>query len=101
MRISDWSSDVCSSDLLVESVEDPLPHLEHRCHVWCVLEEHGELVAAEAGGGVTGAQARAQPVGHHAQELVASTVAEAVVHELGSEERRVGTEWVSTCRSRW
>src|SRR3546814_1003346 len=59
MRISDWSSDVCSSDLL------PVQRL------------HAGQVDAAAGAG------------------------EPVLQRVRSEERRVGKECVSTCRSRW
>src|SRR3546814_10717170 len=70
MRISDWSSDVCSSDLL-------------------------GLRAAVAGG--TRRRLRVQdPPGRLTYTLLSRRLA------LGrSEERRVGKECVSTCRSRW
>src|SRR3546814_1361308 len=91
MRISDWSSDVCSSDLLgrdrgrdklagggviVQSLEQPVHPCRnggaaHRRHL-AGLRDIGD-----------GQNAR---------------------HDLSryrSEERRVGKEWVSTCRSRW
>ena len=56
-----------------------------------VLEQHRELVAAEAGGGVAGAQAAPEPVGHDAEQLVAGAVAEAVVHGLEVVEVDEGT----------
>src|SRR3546814_9092271 len=77
MRISDWSSDVCSSDL------------------------HSRPVEAAA------APARLS-TGDAMREIFASRafvyilIASSVVAFLGrSEERRVGKECVSTCRSRW
>src|SRR3546814_6193827 len=66
MRISDWSSDVCSSDLLDQHVVD------------------AELDAAAFEAGV---------------ELAAQL--EQRIEADRSEERRVGKECVSTCRSRW
>src|SRR3546814_9811060 len=67
MRISDWSSDVCSSDL--QGCGDQLA---------VIVAPHEHHVAT----GATG------PVGPgHPQAR--------------SEERRVGKECVSTCRSRW
>src|SRR3546814_7753876 len=81
MRISDWSSDVCSSDLHIAIVLDrPQP-------------AEGQLLLAHrlVEGGV---------VRRHRQHLGA------VAHRfprgaVRSEERRVGKECVSTCRSRW
>src|SRR3546814_15685958 len=72
MRISDWSSDVCSSDLRHQAGDGLV-----------VLEEH--RVAAELLG------------------LLARGPAEKASVEVDgrSEERRVGKECVSTCRSRW
>src|SRR5205085_1367456 len=47
-----------------------------------VLEEDGELVAAEAGQGVGLPGAGAEPLGHADEELVSGAVAEAVVDGL-------------------
>src|SRR3546814_13729550 len=72
MRISDWSSDVCSSDL---------PDLHRR--------------AWDFGGGRGGRAA-----GHRAAER--APAGRGAAPDGGrSEERRVGKECVSTCRSRW
>src|SRR3546814_9214940 len=67
MRISDWSSDVCSSDLASE----PFPPT-------CALEN----LAVKA----AGSRSSNRPNIDRASR---------------SEERRVGKECVSTCRSRW
>src|SRR3546814_6513409 len=76
MRISDWSSDVCSSDLRIDQLEQRL----RRRFV-------GDLALQRRAPG----------------ELHALGVAELGFERLGdrSEERRVGKECVSTCRSRW
>src|SRR3546814_6891410 len=81
MRISDWSSDVCSSDLVVAGAAQRLgPDPRTRDPVARRGEAHiGKIVA------VVGVEQRA--VGNRAGER--------------SEERRVGKECVSTCRSRW
>src|SRR3546814_3897903 len=72
MRISDWSSDVCSSDLL-------LPFAAHARQTGSLyLSAYG----AKAGFGVAGFDDQARI-------------------RYRSEERRVGKECVSTCRSRW
>src|SRR3546814_2400199 len=59
MRISDWSSDVCSSDLL--GVSDPVLDVARELEQIALNDEYF----------------------------------------IRSEERRVGKECVSTCRSRW
>src|SRR3546814_1268497 len=77
MRISDWSSDVCSSDLI------------HR-H----LAGTGDLARATGGDHVGGLDP--EMLGHPALDFVDRDLA-----VIRSEERRVGKECVSTCRSRW
>src|SRR3546814_6900093 len=76
MRISDWSSDVCSSDLVGLSRSGINQHL-------MVLEREGfaRRAAARRTGGRPG----------HVYVLT----------EQRSEERRVGKACVSTCSSRW
>src|SRR3546814_9004191 len=66
MRISDWSSDVCSSDLF------GLPLFEGR--IWAEEPERGDVIVFKL------------PRDNETDR---------------SEERRVGEECVSTCRSRW
>src|SRR3546814_980211 len=76
MRISDWSSDVCSSDLRAEEqramrhlvrIADPL-HRDRGADHLALLRQH---------------RVELRCIDHR------------------SEERRVGKECVSTCRSRW
>src|SRR3546814_12043897 len=96
MRISDWSSDVCSSDLTMWRVEGE-PH-EPRAPVrrraaddLCGLvgEQIGRIAL------VRGRRVIAMPI-----DLPLALVRE-IVDRARSEERRVGKECVSTCRSRW
>src|SRR3546814_8769711 len=77
MRISDWSSDVCSSDL------------------------RRLVVVADRARSLQGKGAlRRVPEGDRAgQEHIVRAAEEA--GRTRSEERRVGKECVSTCRSRW
>src|SRR3546814_1249167 len=79
MRISDWSSDVCSSDLRLIRVYHDLKQKQ---------------AAAVGGFDVVSVGNRTRPedahAGHHP----------ALCH-CRSEERRVGQECVRTCRSRW
>src|SRR3546814_2570053 len=74
MRISDWSSDVCSSDLEAGQRLSSCQAL-HRAHDWPRWRSS------------------------HAQKSTAHL--ESGVVPMRSEERRVGKECVSTCRSRW
>src|SRR3546814_2510773 len=66
MRISDWSSDVCSSDLSKPTMISNVPG------IWAI----GDVIPGPM-------------LAHKAED------------EGRSEERRVGKECVSTCRSRW
>src|SRR3546814_16921529 len=84
MRISDWSSDVCSSDLAMPFGSDKPGARED-----AKVRRHGVLGDVE----LVGDFASGQPI-----RLVAHEKTEGV--ETRSEERRVGKECVSTCRSR-
>src|SRR3546814_17219322 len=101
MRISDWSSDVCSSDLHAveirhESFRDPAFIDQLRNH-------DVALVCAD-----TVAWPRLMDLTsdfvycrlHGSEELYLSGYDDAAL-DRRSEERRVGKECVSTCRSRW
>src|SRR3546814_2415025 len=89
MRISDWSSDVCSSDLAashlsggVDAAIDltahfladyhKLPYADLRPHLYTLPQDNAVRHAFRVASGLD-----------------------------SSEERRVGKECVSTCRSRW
>src|SRR3546814_19118171 len=95
MRISDWSSDVCSSDLflLIDgglAFDDPAK----------VLDALNAAIDASNAGATEG-----PPVA----SLVTPTesfagffkIKETTNAAYRSEERRVGKECVSTCRARW
>src|SRR3546814_998439 len=86
MRISDWSSDVCSSDLQQVAQKVPL--------ALGALQESRLLVGCQAG-------EKAMQILGHVEDHVAALRAP-LLEDLGrSEERRVGKECVSTGRSRW
>src|SRR3546814_7618862 len=92
MRISDWSSDVCSSDLsgtlALLLFEDPTPD-----------DSHSNPFFLSMLGSITRACARAgQDLLVSFQQLSDDWHAD---YADRSEERRVGKECVSTCRSRW
>src|SRR3546814_12095350 len=84
VRISDWSSDVCSSDL---------------CGTPGAAGPDCPLEGAE--GGVLGAGNASDHPRRHLFWNVYGYRSSRHQRRLRSEERRVGTECVSTCRSRW
>src|SRR3546814_19326974 len=93
MRISDWSSDVCSSDL--GSLAGAA--IGAGFGLWV-----GGLVAGIAGAMIVtygGAALRAALAKAFGRDAPAAFI-EDTVAILRSEERRVGKEFVSTCRSR-
>src|SRR3546814_12311620 len=111
MRISDWSSDVCSSDLTAmrkaaEKALNPAGGWSPTAAAaffkkYPPLSSAGKVRYAEAlmaTGDRAGAIAAARDAWTSGP---LSTVDEAKVIGGRSEERRVGKECVSTCRSRW
>ncbi len=66
----------------VERAVDPFGDRQRLLLVGELLDQDPELVAAEAGDGVAGAEVRAQPRRDRPQQLVALVVAEAVVDQL-------------------
>src|SRR3546814_12313398 len=123
MRISDWSSDLCSSDLLTAPFEAIFARTP-RCDELATWRKDRNDNEQRGGGcsdpGTMAVGRNAGPVGHS----VPSTLARWLFHRAGdrpaivpvadraahaergpqahrSEERRVGKEGVSTGRSRW
>src|SRR3546814_6085520 len=91
MRISDWSSDVCSSDLRRREVGGDVAPLADAAGQL----DHPGNVAAERIHRIR--EGVAQPFHQLEQRQVRVRQPRAD----RSEERRVGKECVSTCRSRW
>src|SRR3546814_5730335 len=94
MRISDWSSDVCSSDLLW-----PGDHVGAD-HLWAVAV-FGVLGAMMLGFLGLMTSVWAEKFDHAAAVTNFVVTPLALLSGTRSEERRVGKECVSTCRSRW
>src|SRR3546814_16745332 len=96
MRISDWSSDVCSSDLVGFGAI---------CHsLYDRNREADSIIACERASSAS--EGCTQPGGD--EDSVWKSVHGSSHSRVGrliailrSEERRVGKECVSTCRSRW
>src|SRR3546814_11353166 len=121
MRISDWSSDVCSSDLagpadgwltqdalwlVSKTVSDKLrAHLlsqgidgipASNTAAFNVLQDHGIVQPTPDGKAIWKATDTSDAGWSHAFTFLKLSPA-----MIRSEERRVGKECVSTCRSRW
>src|SRR3546814_5338704 len=93
MRISDWSSDVCSSDLLETATADQRKARAalEKAAAGLSLEQNQTAVLK-----ANRAEAQAQIV-----QAEADIAAVQLDLDNRSEERRVGKECVSTCSSRW
>src|SRR3546814_18509426 len=103
MRISDWSSEVCSSDLarlivLVCKLAGGRGEQEERQHEEPAGDCHQHLALA----GIRGKPEQAQDDQRILVEVIVEGAEELSNEERQrSEERRVGKEGVSTCRTRW
>src|SRR3546814_12959017 len=101
MRISDWSSDVCSSDLLPAVHDRRAPYLRLECS----LTRYPNLfVVGAAKAGTTHLHGLLSTHGDVCMSSLKETHFFAETYtgtDYRSEERRVGKECVSTCRSRW
>src|SRR3546814_18977630 len=111
MRISDWSSDVCSSDL---SLGDPLIAEDHiECFNWCSREELHDIqdmalrINEFMSGLFAGVGIRLidfKPEfgrswdGNYSRIILSDEISPT---DTRSAERRVGKECVSPCNTRW
>src|SRR3546814_12709853 len=113
MRISDWSSDVCSSDLPSGSLTGPFGlDGEEVCEPGLDRSRVGEVVSEAVMGEDRRARLRDQrslgearhawwPAFYVPQFWRHCRFERPALMRPRSEERRVGKECVSTCRSRW
>src|SRR3546814_19651844 len=98
MRISDWSSDVCSSDLEAESSNRTTragwpgeePRVGHLRAAGIATSRQCSITQALLDVVLTHQPTEHPSFGHFSTHA-----------KTRSEERRVGKECVSTCRSRW
>src|SRR3546814_18890846 len=99
MRISDWSSDVCSSDLAHGySASKGIPGLR-RAQASYYARRFGVELDPETEVVVT--LGSKEGLANLAQAITAPGDVVLAPNPSRSEERRVGKECVSTCRSRW
>src|SRR3546814_14530699 len=101
MRISDWSSDVCSSDLTAGSIMRPAglcdPHVETKAGE--IRRPRIQFDISESLDDITDGNVRS---GHDVLQIDVRAGGSGCAGDGNrSEERRVGKECVSTCRFRW
>src|SRR3546814_16036920 len=114
MRISDWSSDVCSSDLdqmrRYPAISVAPAHLPNEVGQRSVADPRCCSIGRRLKSIMSADRDKARPSpesgirrAHEAEKAHRLDVAAGVdrVRRYRSEERRVGKEWVSTVRSRW
>src|SRR3546814_14123014 len=112
MRISDWSTDVCSSDLLQRQpalARSRNIHLQGLCLAQQRRVERNIGRPAGAGGRCAIGEALWFLHRTHSFQLLCAYIMRIIYSNIcprrnvsfRSEERRVGKECVSTCRSRW
>src|SRR3546814_18578792 len=94
MRISDWSSDVCSSDFYMAPEQWADDEPDSRSDIYSL----GVMLFQMLTGDVPFKGSSIPAIMKKHISDPAPTFAELGIR---SEERRVGTECVSTCRSRW
>src|SRR3546814_1265900 len=85
VRISDWSSDVCSADLKMPCQREHAGQHRLNHNVRIGSRRHGD----------------AHTTRHQLEKYRTIRSGGMGMNPLRSEERRVGKECVSTCRSRW
>src|SRR3546814_20885149 len=110
MRISDWSSDVCSSDLAkeIKFIERFKARASHAAQVQSRVKKLDKIEKIEPPRRRQSVQFEFRSPPRSGEDVARMwrcsamcTRAMAASRSLRSEERRVGKECVSTCRSRW
>src|SRR3546814_11169669 len=96
MRISDWSSDVCSSDLLIGQFGVGFYSSFIVAEKVSVLSRRADAAETDAVLWESDGQGEFSIV-----QVEKADRGTSVTLYLRSEERRVGKEWVRTCRSWW
>src|SRR3546814_16374076 len=92
MRISDWSSDVCSSDLEAEA----------RLGLAQAEDVRARRLVAEGVAGRERSDVTTATLREREAQVASARAAERLAAlDLSTEEGRVGKEGVSTCRARW
>src|SRR3546814_15012904 len=95
MRISDWSSDVCSSDLVARDMLDMFRESVSFEQMTAIADLTLRALIQDP---------REQPLDwftNITNDWLMGEMSPRIEELVRSEERRVGKECVSTCRSRW
>src|SRR3546814_15575321 len=105
MRISDWSSDVCSSDLDRPMPQEPAQPMDHAAmgHEGMIMAPTEPITPIPALTEADRIAAVPPPGGHavHDNAIQSFVLIDRLETLDRSEERRGGKEGVSKCRSRW
>src|SRR3546814_14983436 len=104
MRISDWSSDVCSSDLIDASGVAKMTLYHHFKSKNDIIAATLDTRRAQRLDGIQAAMAQARTPPHQilaAFDYLAEIIDDSTFRGCRSEERRVGKECDGTVSSRW
>src|SRR3546814_15958916 len=101
MRISDWSSDVCSSDLNATLIRTARRSAFFNLHQRRVAPRRCVMPLWTAAAVEAKHQRTKIPDIEGGDHARCDTASRSTLQARRSEERRVGKEGVSTCRSRW
>src|SRR3546814_12295339 len=98
MRISDWSSDVCSSDLSIQRAAHGVVTHTRKVFYTTATDQHYAVLLQVV---TFTADVRGDFIAIGQTNTAHFTQCGVRFLRRRSEERRVGKEGVSTCRSRW
>src|SRR3546814_17195881 len=110
MRISDWSSDMCSSDLMLVAAQADAKCVPSKyTDSWLAEQEQlgGDTMQRHVGRSPSVLAAylaedpQSRSIGSFPDPRTAGAVIGAALRPARSEARRVGKEGVSQCKSRW
>src|SRR3546814_17335564 len=122
MRISDWSSDVCSSDLIMRIANDPVlstaerlrgvinqlmsAYDQHYPHMYVYIQEEMNRIAGETSAWAQQIISQTRKFERIVMGMISELIERGEMRSdipvsVRAEERRVGKECVRACRYRW
>src|SRR3546814_19667745 len=99
MRISDWSSDVCSSDLLDKDIAGRI-RFSRKGEKSGFLRDYSKMKIMDLSEVHAGGAGNAPILGQYLAKIILNKDTQRFSSPDRSEERRVGKAWSSTCISR-